>query len=152
MKIISNKEDFIIFLVKTNLDNIDLKEYVKKLIIKLKNKLKRYISGYYKVNVYINNYYGMIIELLKEEEYDFFKDFVELDINIIENSKMYFEFTDYFTIINKTNIYYYNNNYYVNIDKLNKKEILKLSEYGKIIYGNELKNIETKLKKVECAL
>lgn len=149
MKVTQNGDNFTIYILNNKYDN-DIKDYVKKIVLKLKNKSKRYISGYYIVYVYINNTYGMIIELIKEEDFDFFKDFIELDIKIKENSKIYFKFNDYFLIINKTNIYYYNNNYYIDIDTLTKKEFYKLLEYSSIIYNAE--NIEKDFKKIEFIL
>lgn len=152
MKIVSNDDNYIIYVLANDLDDINLKDYVKKIILKVKDKLVRYISGFYEVEVYLNDFYGVIIEMFKKSDFDFFKDFIELDININENSTMYFEFEDYFTILNKKDIYFHNNKYYVNINKLNSKELLKMSEYGRIIYGNKLNEIESKLKKINFVI
>ena len=149
MKIVSNGDNFTIYLIRNNSENIDVKNYVKETVIKLKDKLKKYISGYYEAIVYINNNYGMIIELTKESDFDFFKDFIELDITIKENSTIYLKFKDYFSVLNKGNIYYYNNYYYADIDKLNKKELLYLTEFGETIHGANLDNVKDKLAKVE---
>ena len=148
MKIVSNEDNFTIYLIRNNLENIEVKDYVKETVIKLKDKLKKYISGYYEAIVYINNNYGMIIELTKESDFDFFKDFIELDITIKENSTIYLKFKDYFSVLNKGNIYYYNNYYYVDINKLNKKELLYLTEFGELIYGTNLDNIRDKLFRI----
>lgn len=152
MKIVSNGDNYIIYVLENNLDDINIKDYVKKIILKVKDKLVRYISGFYEVDVYSNNFYGIIIEMFKKNDFDFFKDFIELDINIDENSTMYFEFDDYFVILNKKDIYFYDNKYYVNIDKLNSKELLKMSEYGKIVYGSKLNEIENKLQKINFVI
>ena len=152
MKIVSSGDDLTIYLLENNFDNIEIKEYVKRVVLEVKERIKRYISGYYDVYVYLNKKYGIIIELIKESDFDFFKDFVELDIHIKENSKMYFKFKDYFLILNKSNIYYYDNNYYVDVRNLNKKDFLKLTEFGEIIYGNSLKKIQSKLSKIEFML
>ena len=152
MRVISNKDNFIIHILENNFDNVDIKDYVKKIILKIKERLGQYISGFYEVNVYLNDFYGMIIEMIKKSDFDFFKDFIELDININKDSKMYFEFEDYFVILNKNNIYFYNNKYYINIDQLNSSEQLKLSEYGKVMYGNKLNEIEHKLQKINFVM
>lgn len=130
----------------------DINVFVKKEILKFKKKVNRYISGYYKVTVYVNEIYGMIIDLDKEDDFDFFKDFIEFDIKISDNSLMYFSFDDYFSLINKSNIYYFNNSYYVDINCLNKKEVLKLTEFSKIIYGKVAMSLKEKLKKVKCVI
>ena len=148
MKIVSNEDDFTIYLIGNNFGSIDIKDYVKNIVLKTKDRIKKYISGYYEVKVYINNSYGMILEIKKESDFDFFKDFIELDINI-EDSTMYFKFKDYFAIVNKSNINYYDDNYYINVDKLNKKELLTLSEFGNIVYGKEIDKIEKKLSKIK---
>lgn len=127
----------------------DIKTFVKEEILKFKKKTTRYISGYYIVTVYINEVYGIIIDLKKEDDFDFFKDFVELDIKVSDNNLMYFCFDDYFSLINKSNIYYLDNSYYVNLDSLNKKEVLKLTEFSKIIYGKIALSLKEKLKKVK---
>ena len=149
LKIISEGDNFKIYLISKKNEELDLKRYVKKIIIKLKNKMNKYIEGYYNVNVYVNEIYGIVIELEKTGDFDFFKDFLELNIKIYENSKMYYKFSDYFTLINKNNIYYFDNNYYIDIENLNKKELLYITDFGEITYGKKLNNIISNLKKVD---
>ena len=148
MKFISDKDSFTIYVLKNDFLDSEIKDYVKKMVLRLKNRFKKYISGYYKAYVYKNNHYGIIIELIKEGNFDFFKDFIELDINVIDDSEMYFRFKDYFLIINKSDIFYYDDNYYVNIKKLNKLEFLKLTEFGTIVYGKDVLDIKNRLIKV----
>ena len=41
----------------------------------------------------------------------------------------------------KVKIYYYDNNFYIDIDNLTNKEIIKLSEFYEITYGKEYEKI-----------
>ena len=148
MKFASRGDCFTIYVLTNNFLDAEIKDYVKKMVLRLKNRFRKYISGYYKAHVYINDCYGMIIDLIKEEDFDFFKDFIELDINILYDSEMYFKFNDYFLIMNKSDIFYYDDNYYVNIKKVSKREFLKLTEFGEIVYGNEVSRIKNKLVKL----
>ena len=149
LRIENSGDDFTIFLISINVDVIDIKSYVKKIIIKLKNKINKNIGGYYNVKVYLNKIYGMIINLEKTGDFDFFKDFLELNIKIYEDSKIYYRFEDYFAIINKNNIYYYNDSYYIDIEELSKKDLLCICEFGEIVYGEKLNNIMIDLKKID---
>ena len=148
MKIFFNNDNFTIYILNTN-NSTNLKEYVKKTVLKIKDKTRKYISGYYKVYVYINKTYGMVLEAIKKDDFDFFKDYIELDIEIKENSEMYFKFSDYFIPLNKSNIYYYDDNYYIDIKDLTKKDFYKLLEHSSIIYGNSLALIQNNLQKLK---
>ena len=148
MRITYDNDNLTIYLLRKDFNNIEVREYVKKTILKLKKKITRYISGYYEANVYVNSFYGLIIDLIKKDDFDFFKDFIELDINILENSDVYFKFADYFIMPNKSNIFYYDGNFYVNVKKINKREFLKLTEFARIVYGSELNEIKSKLERI----
>ena len=89
----------------------------------------------------------MILDIIKEDELDFFKDILDIKVSINYESDIFLSFEDYFLVKNKK-IYYKDQNYYININDLEDKEILKLSEFSKIIYGEELKKIKTNLKHV----
>lgn len=147
MKIERSGSNFTIFLINIKLEELDIKSYVKKIIVRLKNKMNMKIEGYYNVKVYMNKMYGMIIELEKTGDFDFFKEFLELNFKIYDNSKIYYRFEDYFTIIN-SNIYYYDD-YYVDIEKLSKNDLLHICEFGKLVYGERLNSILNNLKKVD---
>jgi hypothetical protein len=152
MKIITNKDDLNIIIYKSEID-CDLKQkdilekYIKKIILNIKRKNIININGFYKINVYHNEKFGIILDILKEDELDFFKDFLDFKVLVNYNSDIYFSFDDYF-IINNKNIYYNDNKYYINIKNLKQKEILKLSEFSKIVYAEPLEELKPKLKLV----
>ena len=144
MKIVSSDDKTTIYIYRNEIiDNIN--DYMKKLILRLKRKYHIDIYGFYKVNVYKNNKIGMIIDLLKEDDIDFFTDLVDLKIKVYEDSSMYLKFNDYF-FEEKKSIYVINNNYYVDINKLSKKELLSMIEFCKIIYGEELNKLPLGIK------
>ena len=153
MKYIFYEDDITIFIYKNieeklnDKDNIE--EYIKNILINIKKTYKKKISGYYIINIYQNKNYGVILEIKKEEDFDFFPDVVDIKVEIEEESEIYLEVEDYFLINKITDkIYIHDNNYYVNIEDINKKDILNLSEFYKIVYGKELDKIRDKLKQL----
>ncbi len=145
MKIISDGNKLSVFII--NKDNIDLdniNKYMKELILKLKRKYKKDISGFYDVDVYFNDKIGMIVDFVREEELDFFKDLVDLKVTVHEKSEVYFEFYDYFLLNNK-DIYFKDDMYYVSSENISNKDFLSICEFSKIIYGEELENIKNSL-------
>ncbi|MDD5979550.1 MAG: hypothetical protein PUC23_00375, partial [bacterium] len=103
------------------------------------------ISGSYNVNIYENKKIGLIIEFIKKESFDFFPDLIDLKLNIFYDSDVYLKLDDYFLIKKYKNIYYNNNNFYIDVTDLIKKDILILSEFGKYIYGKNLEKLKNKL-------
>ena len=152
MKTIIKNENLTIYIykyeIKENLlEKQALENYIKKIIINIKKRYIKNINGFFTAKVYYNNKYGMILDIIKEDELDFFKDILDIKVSINYESDIFLSFEDYFLVKNKK-IYYKDQNYYINNNDLEDKEILKLSEFSKIIYGEELKTIKTNLKHV----
>ena len=122
-----------------------IEEYIKNLIIKIKKIYKVKISGSYKVNIYQNNNYGFIIELNKQEGLDFFPDLIDLKINMFYDSNIFLKIEDYFLINNYKGIYYYKDNYYIDIKNISNKDNLNLSEFSTYIYGTKLNDLKNKM-------
>ena len=106
MKIIVNDDiNMIIFLNKIYLNQIDFEDkekleiYFRKLLKTLKEFYKININGYYEINVYVDNNYGVILELKKEEiEYfSYYEDEVDMQL-IVHNTVFLYEIEDYFWI------------------------------------------------------
>lgn len=122
-------------------DKESLEKYIKKLISLIKKKGVEIVSGLYIVRIYQNYKYGLIIELEILEELELFKDIIDLKILVYENSKMYLEIDDYFLVsLNKK--LRYNDKFYLNIDDLSDYDLISLLEFGNIIYGENINNIE----------
>jgi len=149
MKLIQNKENFVIYIITPiKNDKEDLKKYIKETILKIKRKYKKDISGFYDVEVYTNNKIGMIIELKKEEGLELYQDIIDLNIKIHKEPKIYLEFDDIFIVEKFDNIYTKNNRYYIDSDNVDKNTFLKIIEFTNFIYGENLEKLKTNLKLV----
>ena len=146
MKIITNNDDFTLFVVnKFMTDTDDIKKYLKDIIIKLKKRNKKEFSGVYNVQVYVNKKFGMIFEFFKEDSFDFFQDVVDLDITVHDNAKVFLEFDDLFLVNDFHDIYSYNNKYYIDIDKTSRLKFYSLLEFSDFVFGKKLDNIKDNL-------
>ena len=151
MKIISNGDKLSVFVINNkdiDLNNLDM--YMKELIIKLRRKYRKDIYGFYKVDVYIKDKIGMIIDFNLEEEIDFFRDLVDLKVVVHEEADVFLKFSDYF-LFDKKKVYFFEGEYYVDIDDVSDKEFLEKLEFCDTIYGEELSNIKDNFKKVCCS-
>lgn len=157
MKIIVNDDiNMIIFLNKIYLNQIDFEDkekleiYFRKLLKTLKEFYKININGYYEINVYVDNNYGVILELKKEEiEYfSYYEDEVDMQL-IVHNTVFLYEIEDYFWIEkelkNKILLYKYNKKIYMVINH-NIDDILlgKIIENGNLKYKDNQKIIKEK--------
>lgn len=148
MKIISNGDKLSVFVINNkdiDLDNLDM--YMKELIIKLRRKYRKDIYGFYKVDVYVKDKIGMIIDFNLEEEIDFFRDLVDLKVVVHEDADVFLKFSDYF-LFDKKKVYFFEGEYYVDIDDVSDKEFLEKLEFCDTIYGEELSDIKGNFKKV----
>lgn len=139
--------------IKFDLQN-NVEQQFKRLFIKVKNIYNIEMCGYYEVTVYLNDIYGMIIEIEKDtDDYvKLFGDTVDMKITFKFDSSIYYKLSEYKEFdIDNYNIYYYDNNFYLEVlDNNNYTEYLKLIENSTIIYGDELKrikNLSIKVKK-----
>ena len=137
-------------LLNNNIDiynPIDLQKVTTKIYkeITKDNKLNKLII----LDIYPDNNYGSIITL-KDYKKTHFKDEIEVKINIHTTSSILYKI-DYFNIKNKKikgKIYYYDNNFYLVIDKvLNNKDYLTILEQSEIVYeeSDEIQNKGVKI-------
>lgn len=143
MKLESKENILIIYLKKQLIDTIDftkkneLEKYFKELFLKLKEYYNIKINGYYNINVYIDEFYGVVLELQKEEldYYEYFDNQVDMHI-LTEEVQFLYLIEDYF-IINELNIsklYYYKDKYYI-LPNIN-TDYNYLLENSEVIYKN----------------
>lgn len=148
VEVISN--GYIIYLNQFNLIDIDFKnmdileDSFKKLLKKLNNYYHIDINGYYNINVYIDSYYGAILQIEKEslDYYDYFEsDTIAMRIKKIDADFLY-EVEDFLfakDFLNKFKLIIKNNHIYLKIiDDLSYKEYLLLTEMSKIVYDKTL--------------
>ena len=127
-----------------------IEEYLKTIFLILKKRLNKEFYGFYNIDIYVNNIYGVIIEINKEkiDFYDYMTNQIEMQVNIETNSDFLFEIDDMFdnNLYLKTTLYLYNDKYYLDIPSDIDINIL---EYVCIVYGKErdmVKRFGKKLK------
>lgn len=131
----------------------DLESYFKSLFSKLKKYYNINISGYYNIDVYIDDNYGLVMNLKKEEieYYDYFDNQIDMRI-ALKNNKFLYNIIDTFLnndLLGSNNIVYlYNGKYYIDImDNINAEVMMKLVEFSNIIFDEEVDDIR-KSKKI----
>ena len=115
-------------------DEVSLKE----VIIRLKVYLN--LDGFYKV-LYTNKKIGCLIKLVKLED-SFYKNTLDLKMEEVEY-EVYFKTTDYFIIMDCSNIKYLDGIYYALVDDSFDKIIEKV-EFGDFVFGYDIKDIINK--------
>ena len=158
MKLIVDNNKFIVFLNKD--ENIDfdnktkMEKYFKDLFFKIKNKYNVDISGYYNIDIYIDKYYGSIIEI-EDEQLDYYTYFnqIDMEINVLKNSLFLYEIGYEFLdkkILDKVICYKINDKIYLQIiSDIDDLLLAKIIEYGHILYGKEVDKIVKQGKKVK---
>lgn len=132
MKVEMLSNTIIVYLLDNNKYNED--SDIKKILINVFDNLEKYynitFTTDYNLELYINRYYGMILEITENE--DFICDnIVNLKLNILRDTLFLYEVDDPLEYINYE-IYYYNDKFYVNA----KREDIDLIENSNLVYGD----------------
>lgn len=143
---------YIIFLSKEEIKNISpndinkMKEYFIKLFTKIKNKYLSFKYGFYKLNIYLDKYYGGVIEIKNINSNYLLSDEVEMTINIIDDNFLYL--IDEYKLDKKYFDYYsYNNKLYAKIKcELSCDKMYNLLENSEIIFNTQ--NLIASSKKI----
>lgn len=118
---------------------LDNKKYnedsdIKKILINVFDNLEKYynitFTSNYNLELYINRYYGMILEIKENEDF-IYDDIVNLKLNVLRDTLFLYEVDDPLEYINYE-IYYYNDKFYVNA----KREDINLIEDSNLVYGD----------------
>lgn len=118
---------------------LDNKKYnedsdIKKILINVFDNLEKYynitFTSDYNLELYINRYYGMILEITENENF-IYDDIVNLKLNVLRDTLFLYEVDDPLEYINYE-IYYYNDKFYVNV----KREDINLIEDSNLVYGD----------------
>lgn len=118
---------------------LDNKKYnedsdIKKILINVFDNLEKYynitFTSDYNLELYINRYYGMILEIKENEDF-IYDDIVNLKLNVLRDTLFLYEVDDPLEYINYE-IYYYNDKFYVNA----KREDINLIENSNLVYGD----------------
>lgn len=151
MKLISKDNKIIVFLYKRiNFKQINLENYFKKLFIKFKEDYHIELNGYYSINIYIDKFYGSVIEI-ENEDLDYYNYFNQIDMEVKLNDNVFLYEIDYEylnkSIINNSNIYKLKDKLYIQVKDNN--ILNKILEYSNIIYGEKIKYVLKNSKKVK---
>lgn len=150
MKLIFKDNKIIVFLnKKINLDKNNLENYFKRIFFKIKDKYNLKMNGYYDINVYVDKYYGSIIEM-ENEDLDYYNYFNQIDMKIKVNKDTFVYKIDYdylnCELLKKTKVYKSNEKLYFKI--IDPSILNNVLEYGEVIYGNKAKEIIKTSEKV----
>ena len=132
MKVEMLSDKIIVYLLDNKKYNED--SDIKKMLIKVFDNLEKYyditFTSDYNLELYINRYYGMILEIKENEDF-IYDDIVNLKLNILRDTLFLYEVDDPLEYINYE-IYYYNDKFYVNA----KREDINLIENSNLVYGD----------------
>lgn len=153
LKVQFNNNDYVIYLKKDIIKSVnfnvkdELEIYFKSLFRKLKKIYNIEIKGFYNIKVYIDKYYGVVLEIQKEDYsyYDYLDNQVDMKITTINTSFLYQ--VDDIILNDKVSVFKIKDNIFLSIkEQLDYNEMNILLEFGKLIYNTE--NIEVNLEKV----
>ena len=120
-----------LYIKDLNLDNKeDIENYLKKLFLIIKNRYDIDISGMFEIDIYVNNKYGIVIDIFKEDlEYlDYFSNQIDMQVNIIKDSIFLYELDSFI----EKNLYKYNHKYYIDVEEIDNPIIY---EQGNLVFG-----------------
>ena len=127
-------------------DHTEIQNITKKVIKRINKHSKLY--GIAILEIYQDINYGTIIEIKNIKKTFLPKDELEIKITIHTDTPFLYKI-DYFDITknNKDNIYYYQNNFYLELNKpINKRKYLDILEKSEIVYNDTYKVINEGLK------
>ena len=132
MKVEMLSDKIIVYLLDNKKYNED--SDIKKMLIKVFDNLEKYygitFNNDYNLDLYINRYYGMILEIKENEDF-IYDDIVNLKLNVLRDTLFLYEVDDPLEYINYE-IYYYNDKFYVNAER----EDINLIENSNLVYGD----------------
>lgn len=155
MKIIMDgASDIVVFLNHYQMKKFDfqnreqLEEYLKEIFLKLKHDHQISIAGYYQIGVYLDPYYGTILNIEKEElEYfDYYDNQIDMRITIYHDCIFLYELFDYLqlspTILKKGRLYRFQDQLYFKLNEvLTEIELGNLLEHSILHYGDQAEEI-----------
>ena len=109
--------------------NDDFEEFCQNIIDRLECNFNIVLKGFYDVNIYIDQRYGIVLEFIMEE-LDLYIDFSKVELHLIENNtKFLYEIFDILDV-NVEKFYLYDGKYYINLDNVDNSNV----EFGRVIY------------------
>ncbi len=148
MKVLKNDYNhYEIFLNHYDIDHFDilqkqeLEDYLKSIFLRLKKGYRMTINGYYEIDAYYDNSYGMILNMEKEDidYYEFSFNQIDMRITLDRNCRFLYLFEDCFEIPEKLKkkgicYFYHNQCYFLPQLELTELEIGALLEKSVLVY------------------
>lgn len=107
--------------------------YAKTLVLRLKRIYGIVLQGFYQMKVFVNDFVGMFIELVKLDDFEFELMTIDLKVIIFLHQTFLLQCTDLDFLDHFSNVYFMDPYYY---GVLRKDEFLLSDlEYGKLVYG-----------------
>lgn len=119
-------------------DEVSIEKFLRTLFIKLKEYYNIKFEGYYDIDVYIDDFYGIVLYLKKEEfeYYDYFSSQVEMRI-IINKCKFLFLVDNFDFNWDIYEVYIYDDKIYLlPKKKLSNRDLYILMEHAILIYNS----------------
>ena len=142
MKVDIVDDNIIVFLNKYLTKDLDyndskvLEIELKKIFDKLEYLYNIKIKGYYDIYIYIDNNYGIVMELVSDSiDYMDYDEVIDMKI-IVNNVKLLYKVDDILTIDIPHKVYLYKNNLYLDIDNIDNIGLAYVLEHADIVYKN----------------
>ena len=132
MKIEYYSDKIVTYLINRHV-KLEVEDIKQLLYDVLNNLIENYnidIRNNYDINIYINDLYGIVVELVKINS-DSHDDFNSIGLNIVDEKLFLYEIDDPLDYIDNE-IYYYDDKFYLNIKNID----INLFENVKIIYDD----------------
>ena len=146
MKIDFRDNNLIVFLNKKKIssidfsNNIELEDYFKDLFFCLNDDFGYDISGSYSIEVYLDDFYGAVFDIRKNDEYIDYCDIVDMKISISKFSNFIYKVNNY--IDSKfCDIYLYDGCFYLKPKSADFYDIGVIIENCDVIYGKEANDV-----------
>lgn len=155
MKLLVNGDNFIVFLSKKlinceSFEDPDLvNDFLKEIILKLRQYFLLNVFGYYNVIAHLDDNYGIILELEKEdlEYFEYTDDQIDMNVKVKKEVFLY-EIEDFNYLQDKYFFYKEKDRIFLKPEVISDVELGQILEYSKIIYGKEALEIIHRLEMI----
>lgn len=143
MRVLKDDEgNFIIYLLlnhkKYDMNHKDeIIQLVKNTVLKVNRMYHLNLKGFYKVRVYMNEKIGFVIEIIQIDDISIHNS-IDLRVLVYANQDFYIEVDNFDFLPEHKKVIYYDDKYYINVNLLNKKEVISLLELGNLVYKSEV--------------
>lgn len=127
-------DTIIVYIYDKKYLNKNVNDVIKQIFNNLNKYYNYYINFSYNIKLYINKYYGIILEIKEKNKIE--EDLININVKVLKDVLFLYEVDDPLDYLNEE-IYYYNDKYYINLKKFN----INIIENSNIIYGKDVYKI-----------